>query len=139
MKAYVKKKPLLVYVHRSTDNATAKQLMGQILQDPRIADFLVLICSMQNKNFVIYGMFDNSTDYSLVQPSLKMSMLPGCAVFVYDEKKKGEECLGVDTLLRKDKQGVMNFVTKCLEKAQSEGYTATAKKEKPANWKQAEE
>lgn len=107
MKAYVKKKPLLVYVHRSTDSASAKQLMGQLLQDQRITAFL-------NKNFVVYGMFDNSTDYSIIQPSLAISTLPGCAVFVYDEKKKGEVCLGTESLLRKDKQGIMNFATKCL-------------------------
>lgn len=82
-------------------------------------------------------MFDNSSDYSLVQPSLPLSLLPGYAVFVYDEKKKSEVCLGAESLLRKDRQGIMNFVTKSLEKAQQQG--TAVKKEQPTSWKQTEE
>lgn len=42
MKSFVKKKPLLVYVHRATDSKAANSILTRILQDSGISNFIVI-------------------------------------------------------------------------------------------------
>jgi hypothetical protein len=51
MKSYVKKKPLLVYVHRTTDSNNANMLMKQLLQDKKINAFLVKMIIIVEQEF----------------------------------------------------------------------------------------
>lgn len=61
-------------------------------------------------------MFDNSEDYSIVQPELPLTNLPGFAIYVYDDKTKNEKCLGSRTLLRNEPRTLVGFMNEILEK-----------------------
>jgi hypothetical protein len=85
-RSYLEGKYLLVYIHsiapETEDNL--KRLLEFVLQQKRIANVV-------NRNCIVYGMFDNSDDYEILQKYIPLKSLPAFALFRLSKSKKAEE------------------------------------------------
>lgn len=84
-----------------------------ILTQKEIASFVVLFRLIQNKNCVVYGMFDNADDYEVIQKYVPMGDVPAFALFSLDKKKQCEKYMS---------HYVFNLVTQTLVRKSSDNF-----------------